>query len=102
MQISKYIFIISLSTSVWAENPWKEKKINFAQHTQKLHQRKINKLKLKPKYIQYKQKLNLKKSQLRWTFLENRLQKNHREKAQQLFNLFINPNNNKKSSKENL
>lgn len=87
-KIIKYTAIAFLSTTAWADNHWQKKKTNFEQHTQELHQRKTNKLKTKSQYLQYKKNLHLEKSQLKWTFLENRLQTNHREKANQLFHLF--------------
>ena len=90
-KVLKYIFLICLSTSAWADNHWEKKKSNFEQHTQEFYQRRTNKLKSKSKHIQNKQKSDLEKSQLKWTFLENRLQTDNRGQAQQLLNLFINP-----------
>lgn len=87
-----------MSTFAWADNPWVQKKTNFEQHSKEFHQRKTNKLKTKEKYIQSKQKSDLKKSQLKWAFLENQLQQDNRDKAQQLLNLFINPKQHRKNN----
>ncbi len=97
--IIKYFVIIFLSSSVWADNHWAKKKTNFEQHIQEAYQRKANKLKSKKKHSQYKQKLKLNKSKLKWAFLENRLQRDNKDKAQKLLNFFINP---KKNNKEHL
>ena len=94
--IIKYFVIIFLSTFAWADNYWLKKKANFEQHSKEFYQRRTNILKAKPKYIQNKQKSDIEKSHLKWTFLENQLQKDNRNEAQKLFNLFINPKNNRK------
>ena len=87
-QLLIVLFFIFLSIPAWSDNHWQEKKTNFEQHTQELHQRKTNKLKTKSQYFQQRKKLQLEKSQFKWAFLENRLQANYREKANQLFLLF--------------
>ena len=97
--ILTYLTIIFLSTFAWADNHWAKKKTNFEQRIQDAYQRKTNKLKSKTKHIRYKQKLRLDKSKLKWALLENRLQRDNKDKAQKLLNLFINP---QKKGKENI
>lgn len=99
-KIVKYLIVILTSTFAWADNHWLKKKTNFEQHSKEFYQRRANKLKAKTKYIQNEQKSDLKKSQLKWIFLEYRLQTDSRMKTQKLLNLFTHPDkSNKKDVK---
>ncbi len=96
--VSKYLAVAFLSSFVWADNHWIEKKTNFEQHIQETNQKKENKIKMKPQHTRYRQKLKSEKSQLKRTFLSRRLQRNSRDKAQKLLNLFTNPMKNHKKN----
>jgi len=99
-QTAIYLTLILSGTFSQADNHWLKKKMHFERHSKEFYQRRANKLKAKTKYIQNEQKSNLKKSQLKRTFLENRMQTDNRNKAQELLNLFVHPNkNNKKDVK---